>query len=326
MRSNFTRRIILIAFVGSALLTLRSGQPQVHAQGPPTETITFVYGSVGIGPGQTLRYTCATLNDPDPLKRLFEPLRIRVKLLAADGSVIAQQEAAAVGAGRSQSFDFDRDLISSPGELGTGRIQARLEASLIVIFARTGLIANHSILNSFGGAIEVFDNDSGRTTVSFGGGFNAMIVDDNSGTEFFNPRAFQIISAGNDHLVGIGPEQTLRLVIAHVNGQATKPPPPDLDVGAWIFDSTGRVVLQSPQVQIAPNEFHIFDFNASSLPITPEPGTDRKQLLLRVLNNGEPVTATELVVTSLELIGPTGRTKARIQSVNNLKQIGLGAH
>ncbi|HSE32031.1 MAG TPA: hypothetical protein VLA93_10705 [Pyrinomonadaceae bacterium] len=324
MRNNFSRRILSIVFSISVLLILGSNQRQVQAQ--PTESITFIYGSFGIAPNQTVRYTWLNRNDPDPLKRLFEPSRIRVRLLAGDGSVIAQQEAAAVGAGRSQSFDFDRDQISLLGEPGTGRIQARLEPTLIVVFSRTGNIANHSILNTFASDIEVFDNLSGRTTVSFGGGVNAFIVDDTPGRANFNPKAFQIISAGKNYLVGIAPDQTLRLVIALVVGEARKPPPPDVDVGAWILDSSGRVVLQSPQVQIAPNEFHIFDFNASSLPITAERGTGRKQVRLLLVANGEPANLTDLFLPSLELVGPTGRTEAKIETANNLKQIGLSAH
>jgi hypothetical protein len=323
MRNKFARRILSIAFAIFALLTLGCVQTQVHAQ--PTETITFVYGSFGIAPNETVRYTWTNLNDPDPLKRLFEPLRIRVRLLAADGSVIAQQEAAAVGLGRSQFFDFDRDLISLLGERDTGRIQARIEPSLIAIFT-PGHVVNQSILKTFAGAIEAFDTFSGRTTVSFGGGGNAFIVDDTPGREFFNPKAFQIISAGNDYPFGIAPDQTLRLVIALVVGEARKPPPPDVTVGGFILDSSGRVVSQSTLVQIPPNEFCVFDFTASSLPIIPEPRTGRKQVLVRVVNNDASVSPTEVVVTTVEVMGPTGRTKARIQSTNNLKQIGLGVH
>jgi hypothetical protein len=322
MRINFASRILSIAFAISVLLILGSIQRQVHAQ--PTESITFIYGSFGIAPNETVRYTWMNRNDPDPLRRLFEPLRIRVRLLAGDGSVIAQQEAAAVGAGRSQSFDFDRDQISLPGEPGTGRIQARLEPTLIVVFSRTGNIANHSILNSFGDSIEVFDNVSGRTTVSLGGGFNAMIVDDTSGRQYFNPEAFQIISAGKDHLIGIAPDQILRVTVVHPGGQ-TGPTPPDVSVGVWIVDSSGRVISQSPQVQIPPRQFSIFDFNPLLLPMPGEPGTGRKQVLVRVVNNDAPVSPTEFFVSSMELMGPTGRTKTRIQSTNNLRQMTLGA-
>ncbi|HEX6729671.1 MAG TPA: hypothetical protein VF074_06660 [Pyrinomonadaceae bacterium] len=326
MRTRVIQSISSIAFVGFALLTLCFVPLQVHADEGPEESITFVYGRLGIVRDQTLRYTWANLSGSDPSTRDFEPLRIQVRLRAADGSALAQQEATAVAVGHSQSFDFDRNQIGARGEIGTERLQLGLEATLVVVPTRTGSVPKQSILKTFAGAIEVFDNLSGRTTVSLGGGFNAMIVDDTSGRQYFNPKAFQIISAGNDYLVGIAPDQTLRLVIAHVDGDATKPPPPNVTVGGWVLDSPGQVVFQSPQVQIAPNEFHIFDFSASSLPITPEPGTGRKQLRLRVVNNGEPVTATALVVSWLELMDSTGRTTARIECANNLKQIGIATH
>ena len=112
--------------------------------------------------GQTLRYTWANLNDPDPQKREFEPLLIKVKLFAADGNVIAQAEAPAVDAGKFQSFDFNRDQINLPGEPGTGRLQVRLE---VTVFGRIEAVTvKQRVVESFDDAAEVIDTLTGRTT------------------------------------------------------------------------------------------------------------------------------------------------------------------
>jgi hypothetical protein len=131
-----------------------------------------IFIPVGLAPRQTLRYTWANLNDPDPEKRDFEPLNIRVRLLAADGSVIAQTEAAAVGAGHFQSFDFDRDRISLPGDAGTRRLQARLEVTVTGRTTRSDTVPEQVILETFAGALEIIDNFSGETTCKI----NARVI------------------------------------------------------------------------------------------------------------------------------------------------------
>jgi hypothetical protein len=191
MHGNFTRHISIIRLAALALLVLCIVQPPVHAHptvinaGAPQPfgdliTFTATISTIGLAPGQKLRYTWANLNDPDPLKREFEPLRILVRLLAADGGVIAQTEAAAVGAEEFQSFDFDRDQISLPGDAGTGRLQARLEVTVTgqTLLSVTDL--KQVILKTFAASVEVIDNSSGRTT------------------SYVNPKSFQIISAGKD--------------------------------------------------------------------------------------------------------------------------------
>lgn len=112
------------------------------------------------------RHAIRSARIPDPQQREFEPLRIEVKLLAADGSVIAQAEAPAVGAGQFQSFDFHRDVLPPTGEPGTGRLQVRLEAT--VELRRRNLVTTLSMdVGRFAGAVEVIDTLTGRTTVSF---------------------------------------------------------------------------------------------------------------------------------------------------------------
>ena len=156
------------------LLALFTGAAPARSSAPPRPQTTeghqclvfFLGGMPGLTRGQTLRYIWANLGDSDPLKREFEPLRIRVRLFAADGSVIAQEEAAAVGAGRFQTFDFDRDRIDLPGDAGTGRLQVRLEAVVFGRLTNPDLTLDREILESFDAAAEVVDTLTGRTTVS----------------------------------------------------------------------------------------------------------------------------------------------------------------
>ncbi|MBA3713635.1 MAG: hypothetical protein H0W76_14470 [Pyrinomonadaceae bacterium] len=171
MHHSFIHRASIIRLTALALLSLSFIQLPVHAmmQGDPSPQgnvhLHMYWGAVGLARGQTLRYTWANLNDLDPQQREFEPLCIQVRLLAADGSVIAQAGAATVGAGQFQSFDFHRDQINLPGEPGTGRLQVRLEVS--VELRRRNLVTTSSFDNFFDDAAEVIDTLTGRTTVSF---------------------------------------------------------------------------------------------------------------------------------------------------------------
>lgn len=168
--NSITRLATLALLVlGSVQLPVRAHPPALITGAAQSSHLLYqdIFIPVGLARGQTLRYTWANLNDPDPQQRELEPLRIEVKLLAADGSVIAQTAAAAVGAGQFQSFDFNRDQINLPGEAGTGRLQARLEAT--VELRRRNLVTTLSmnIGRPFADAAEVIDTLTGRTTVSF---------------------------------------------------------------------------------------------------------------------------------------------------------------
>lgn len=168
MISNITRYSSIARLAALVLLTICFVELNVRAQEPLHQTIDLLSCSFGVARGQTLRYTWANLNDADPQKRVFEPLRIQVKLLAADGSLIAQAEAPAVDAGKFQSFDFNRDQIDLPGEPGTARLQLRLAVRLEVMVIDANKFKNLTFrMAAFDDAADVMDTLTGQTTVSF---------------------------------------------------------------------------------------------------------------------------------------------------------------
>ena len=118
---------LAVILVGGMATTLR-----VDAQAQQTRQITILQemAPVGIAFGQTLRYTWANTMQPDATAA-FEPLRVAARLFADDGSVLAQAAAVAVGAGEFQSFDFARAGMDASGDPSTGRLQMRVEVTIV---------------------------------------------------------------------------------------------------------------------------------------------------------------------------------------------------
>jgi hypothetical protein len=151
---------LLLALLASAAPAQSAAPPRQQTQEGHQCLVFFLGGMAGPARGQTLRYTWANLGEADPRESVFEPLHIRVTLFAADGSVLAQQEAAAVGAGRSQSFDFDRDAMPPAGEPGTGRLQVQVRVE-VILAARQQLSPDAPDL--FLSTLELVDNAADRT-------------------------------------------------------------------------------------------------------------------------------------------------------------------
>ena len=327
MRINFARRVLPFGFAALTLLTVCAVLTHAQPQEGPTETITFVYGSLGIVPGQTLRYSWAflnrrprstSLNDTEPE---LEPLRVQVRLLGADGSVIAQAEATAAGPGKIQSLDFNR--INLPG---TGRLQVQLEVS--VTFRRGVWITDTSFerafIESFDDVVEIFDDATGRTTVAMGGGKNALVLNDSPGKEFLNPGSFQVISAGPDRLFGLAPEQTVRFTTFIPNLPVSMEQTRQVSlVQVTLLDASGAQIAQSDEIAIPPGEFRSIDFNRNALPLMGGRVQIRAQIHVRSF---AIIDRTEVnAITSIELLDTsTGRTTLAFPGFNGGVTVASG--
>lgn len=314
-----------VRYLSPALAALLVGVVTTHsvdAQAEQTRQISIVQelAPVGVAFGQTLRSTWANTTQPDET-RVFEPLRIAVRLLADDGSVLAQAAADAVGAGGFQSFDFARAGIARSGELNTGRLQLRVEVTIVGRSKYLDIILKQGTSRLFHHAVEVIDDVTGNTSVSMGGGFNELSVDDTPGKEksSVKPDGFQIISAGRDRLIGVTPGQRLRL-------SASNPLPAEGDrrfrllFASQVFDSSGAVIAQGDEVTLEDGQSHSFDVPYSELAAAGAEITGRVQVRTEMRRhfNGivQRFSAGETdAPASLELVdASTGRTVMLISS------------
>ena len=108
--------------------------PSPFSGGRGNDVLNSGFGNdvtTGIVPGQTLRVTIS--NPPSSgSKAKGNPVIGRVKFFDGSGNLIAQSDESVIPPGEFRSFDLDRDALSLPGEMGTGRLQTRGSWSLIL--------------------------------------------------------------------------------------------------------------------------------------------------------------------------------------------------
>ena len=263
-RSYCHALIVLAAGIGAAICLPDS----LAAQAQQTRQISVVQemAPVGLAPGQTLRYTWANLATPDALEH-FEPVRVVVRLLADDGSLIAQDEAAAVGAGRFQVFDFSRGAIGRAGDAATARLQVRVETTVVGHGKYHDVVLKRGIADLDDG-LEIIDEATGATVVAIGRGYNELSMDDTAGKEKSARHGFQIISAGKDGLVGIVPGQSLRITSADPF-PATEASRKIKPLFAFtVYDLDGKPIVEGDQVALEPGQSRSFEVPYSELGVS----------------------------------------------------------
>jgi hypothetical protein len=291
------------------LLTFCLSRPALAAD---TSTRVLQWPSFGLAPGERVRFTVFMPG---------QPMRAGVKLFDADGLIVAESDEVAIPLGEFHSFDFDPADLRTPGEAGTGRRQLRASCYVRVAGPWShldGIVATQEILAPGTRQTSVVDGASNtflvgeRPPAPAGGGGRDLLLG----------------GADRDVLLGIAPDQTLRITVAHLPGRGGEHhEPPPVQVGVWILDASGHVLVRRDPVAIPRDHFRSFDFDRTVLPSPGEADSRRLQIRARLVVPAADSRPTGLLVPTLELIdNGTGATTARICCANNLKQIGLGAY
>ena len=244
--------VVIVMAVGSGSANVA---PALIAAQTRQITIVQEMAPVGLALSQTLRYTWANLA-PLEWQDRFEPLRVAVRLLADDGTVLAQDAAEAVGAGRFQVFDFSRGAIGRSGDAPTARLQVRVEATIVGDSKFPDIVLKRGTAYPFDDAVEIIDAATEATAVAFGRGVNELSLDDTAGKE----------KARRDSgLIGVVPGQSLRLTAANPfssseDGRKFKP------LFAFsVFDAEGKVIVEGAEVVLEPGQSQSFEVPYSAL-------------------------------------------------------------
>src|SRR5512134_3591636 len=102
--------------MGTFALQVQAAAP-LH---PPTHA-RYVFSSVGIVAGQTIRVSVASARLQEPQV----PDKVRIRLFDTAGNVVADSEEQVLPALQTVIFDVDRDELPEGGDPGTGRFQLR---------------------------------------------------------------------------------------------------------------------------------------------------------------------------------------------------------
>jgi hypothetical protein len=247
-----------------------------------------MFPSVGLAPGQSLRLTLFNPNGT-PVRsqaQIYYQHGFQGGVYVASGFVTNNRD-------EFHSFDFRRSDIPLAGEAGTGRIQLQPSFNLTYSEAINSLVASMEI-------IEVRD---GTSTTVFVGEVIPSVTGGGSGNDTLNS------GFGNDIIMGIVPGQTLRVTLFN---------PPFSESGAQnepvgghvkVFDGSGNLIAQSPELAIPPGEFRSFEFNRFALSLPGEPGTNRANVRIKPFYNFRSGRVSP-VLPSFEIVDDiTGKTK-----------------
>jgi hypothetical protein len=82
-----------------------------------------------------------------------------VKVFGWTGELLASSDETIITPGTSQSFDFNRDALASPGERDTNRLQVRVKPEFAFTSHRLSRVL---------ASVEIIDNMTGKTEVLMG--------------------------------------------------------------------------------------------------------------------------------------------------------------
>ena len=262
MRCFPTSALTLATLVGPMMVP-------AAAQTQQTRQVSVVHdmAPVGLGLGQTLRYTWANLADAETQNH-FKPLRLVVRLLAEDATVIAQDAAEAVGPGQFQMFDFSRGVTNRAGDAATARLQVRIQAIIVAHSTFAGIMPQRIL--PFDDGVEIIDEASGATTVAKGGGFNELTMDDTAGKEnapsYGRSNGFQIVSAGKDSsLVGVVPGESLIVTVVGPTPTAEADRQFKPLFAFTVLSAGGDALVESDAVTLEPGRLYSFEIPSSSI-------------------------------------------------------------
>jgi hypothetical protein len=280
MKRHIARHVLIAKLAALALSALCFLQAPVRAQGMTGYIVIFP--SVGVGPGQKLRFTLFNPNG--------EPVRAQAKIHHSGGMVFGLGDGS-IRAGGFEYFDFINSDILLTGEAGTGRIQLYGSVRLTFSEAIRPVIASMEV-------IEVRDGTSntifvGEIIPSQGGG---------SGNDTLNS------GFGNDIMMGVGPGQKLRVTIINSPFSGSEAQSEPVDGHVKVFDRSGNLIAQSPELAIPASESRSFDIDRFALSLPGEPGTNRANVRIKPFYNFRSERLSP-VLASFEIVdNRTGKT------------------
>jgi len=280
MKRYIARNILIAKLAALALSSLCFLQAPVRAQGMTAYIVIFP--SVGLGAEQSVRFTIFNPNG--------EPIRAQARIHNSGGIQVCLADGL-VRAGAFQYFDFKRSGIPMLGEGGTNRVQVYGSVRLSFSEAIKPVVAS----------MEIIDVKDGTTNTIFvaekilpqiGGSGNDTLTS----------------GFGNDIMMGVGPGQKVRVTIFNSPSFESEEQSEPVGAHVKVFDGSGNLIAQSPELVIPPGEIRSSDFDRFALSLPGEPGTNRANVRIKPFYNFRSERLSP-VLASFEIVdNRTGKT------------------
>ena len=259
MKLYIARNVLIVRLAALALCALCFLQTPVRAQGMVVYNVIFP--SVGLPPNHSLRLTIFNPNDT--------PVHAQARSRHSGGILVGMADGS-VRAGSSHSFNFNHSDIAMPCYENTCRKQILASVSLTFSEAVKPILASMEVISI---------TDGTSNTILFG---EVIPSSPSSGSG----RDVLIGGSGSDHMMGFVPGQEgrvtiynpSRLILAEDGSYERSKP---VNGHVKVFDGSGDLIAQSPEMVIPPDEFLTYVIKRESLPILGEPGTNRAQVRIK---------------------------------------------
>ena len=280
MKRYIARHILMAKLAALALSALCFLQAPVQAQGT---VYIVIFPSVGLAHDQILSFTLFNPNGA--------PVRAQSYLYFSGftgGVTVASGD---INGDAFRSFKVKRSDIHQVGEAGTGRIQLSLSVRLSSSEAIKSVVASMEIISiSDGTSNTVF---LGEILPSQSGGSGNDII---------------ISGFGNDTLMGVGPGKKVRVTLSNHPASGSEAQREPVRGHVKVFDGSGNLIAQSPELIIPRDEIRSFDLSRSEIPLAGEPGTNRAQVRIKPFFTFESERLSP-VLASVEIVDiSTGKT------------------
>jgi hypothetical protein len=281
MQRYIARHILMAKLAALALSALCFLQAPVQAQGT---VYIVIFPSVGLAHDQILSFTLFNPNGA--------PVRAQSYLAFPGFTGGVTVASADINGGAFRSFNVKRSDIHQVGEAGTGRIQLSLSVRLSSSEAIKSVVASMELISISDGTSNTFlAAEVIPTAPSSGGGKDVLIGGD-----------------ARDVLMGIPPDHKLRVTILNPQASGSEAQHEPVRGHVKVFDRSGNLIAQSPELVILPDEIRSFDIYRNEIPLAGEPWTNRAQARIKPFFTFESERLSP-VLASFEIVNiSTGKT------------------